>query len=116
MTEQPHANHGHSPARWTATIISSVGFLIGGIAFPFHFWPAVYAGGALQIVALIAVVSMNAAGYGVPDVWGELKAEAKGNKSAAAALGRAGQTPAAAPAVPELKAEAQVKELTAQHG
>ena len=80
MSEQPHANHGHSPARWTGTVISAAGFLIGGLAFPFHIWPVVYAGGALQIVALIVVGAMNAAGYGVPDVWGELKAEAKAGK------------------------------------
>src|SRR5580704_7801224 len=74
---KPHANHGHSPARWTGVAISAVGATIGGIAYPFDMWPVVYIGGALQIVALIVVVAMNAAGYGVPDVWGELKAEAK---------------------------------------
>lgn len=151
MSEQPHTNHGHSPARWTATIISGVGFVIGGVAFPFHFWPAVYAGGALQIVALIAVTAMNAAGYGVPDVWGELKAEAKAKNAdpsgQVAAVPAAPQTALAAPvaepapasvsapdstpvpvtasapaqapvsataAGPE--AEAQVKELSTQHG
>jgi len=101
MSEQPHANHGHSPARWTATIISGVGFVIGGVAFPFHVWPAVYVGAALQIVALIAVTSMNAAGYGVPDVWGELKAEAKAKSLASdgqvAELSAAPRTEAVAP-------------------
>jgi hypothetical protein len=139
MSEQPHANHGHSPARWTATIISGVGFVIGGVAFPFHFWPAVYVGAALQVVALIAVASMNAAGYGVPDVWGELKAEAKAKSlasdgyaaelpaapytEAVAPVAASAAAPAAAPvSAPEAEtaaepeAEAQVKELSTQQG
>jgi hypothetical protein len=125
MSEQPHANHGHSPARWTATIISGVGFVIGGVAFPFHVWPAVYVGGALQVVALIAVASMNAAGYGVPDVWGELKAEAKAQSLVSdgnvAELSAAPHAEAVAPvaasvAVAAPEAEAQVKELSIQQG
>jgi hypothetical protein len=106
---KPHFDHGHSLARWTAVFISAVGFLVGGVAFPFHLWSVVYVGGALQIVALIVVVAMNAAGYGVVDVWGELKAEAKANNEGNDAL------PAAGPrvAIPAQKAEAQVKELSA---
>jgi len=78
MTEHgAHQNlHGTSPARWAGVSISAIGFLIGGIAFPFGVVPVVIAGGALQIVALIVTVAMNAAGYGVPDQWGELKAKA----------------------------------------
>jgi hypothetical protein len=72
----PHYDHGHSAARWTGAAISTVGFLIGGIAFPFGVWPLVYIGGALQIVALLVAGVMNASGYGRPNVWGELKAEA----------------------------------------
>ena len=101
MTEKPHANHGNSPARWTGVVISGVGALVGGVAFPFDVWPVVYIGGALQIVALIAVVAMNAAGYGVPDVWGELKEQARERREPAFA------------AIPAPKAEAQVKELSA---
>jgi hypothetical protein len=78
----PHADHGHSPARWTGAAISLVGFLIGGIGFPFHLWALVGVGGALQIVALISVVILNAAGYGRPDVWGALKAEAAAKRLA----------------------------------
>ena len=100
MSEQPHPNHGHSPARWTGTVISAVGFLIGGLAFPFHIWAVVIAGGALQLVALITVGAMNAAGYGVPDVWGELKAEAKAGKQPVATLApSAALQHSAAPAV-----------------
>ena len=100
---KPHYSHGHSVARWTGAIISAVGALVGGVAFPFHLWAVVYVGGALQIVALISVPALNAAGYGVPDVWGELKAEAKAN--------REGLALPAGPAGSE--AEAQVKELSA---
>jgi NADH:ubiquinone oxidoreductase subunit 2 (subunit N) len=106
---KPHFDHGHSPARWTGVVISAVGATVGGVAFPFHQWAVVYAGGALQVVALIVVVAMNAAGYGVADVWGELKAEARANEAGIGAV------PAAAPAavVSPRKAEAQVKELSA---
>ena len=106
---KPHFDHGHSAARWTGVVISAVGATVGGVAFPFHQWAVVYAGGALQVVALIAVVAMNAAGYGVADVWGELKAEARTGKAGFGAV------PAASPAavLPAQKAEAQVKELSA---
>ncbi|HEV2636860.1 MAG TPA: HGxxPAAW family protein [Actinocrinis sp.] len=106
---KPHYNHGHSRARWTGVVISSVGALVGGIAFPFHVWSVVYIGGALQLVALVVVVAMNAAGYGIPDVWGELKAEARAAKAGnGAALG-------AGPSIslPAPTAESQVKELSA---
>jgi hypothetical protein len=73
---EKHEDHGHSLARWVGVLISFVGFLIGGVAFPFGLWPLVTIGGVLQIVALVAVVVLNAAGFGRPDVWGELKAQA----------------------------------------
>jgi hypothetical protein len=107
---KPHANHGNSPARVIACAISGVGFLIGGVAFPFHVWPVVYVGGALQIVAAIVVVAMNAAGYGVPDVWGELKAEARARNPRVEPVGGY----AFAGTGLEPKAEAQVKELSTQ--
>ena len=72
----PHEDHGHSAARWTGVIISMVGFLVGGALFPFAMIPAVIVGGALQIAAVIAAVTLNAAGFGRPDIWGELKAKA----------------------------------------
>jgi hypothetical protein len=72
----PHYDHGNSAARWAGAAISLIGFLIGGIAFPFHVWSLVYLGGALQIAAVLVAGLMNAAGYGRPDVWGELKAKA----------------------------------------
>lgn len=79
----PHADHGHSVARWTGSIISMVGFLVGGVIFPFTIVPAVIIGGGLQIVALIAAVALNATGFGRPNTWGELKAEAAAERAAA---------------------------------
>ncbi|HEU5426753.1 MAG TPA: hypothetical protein VFU74_07765 [Actinocrinis sp.] len=78
-----HADHGHSVARWVAAALSFAGFLIGGALFPFVMWPAVIICGAFQVLALIAVVVLNAAGFGVHDVWGELKAEAAAERASA---------------------------------
>jgi hypothetical protein len=79
----PHADHGHSPARWVGVILSLIGFLVGGVLFPFAMIPAGIVAGVFQILALIAVPVLNAAGFGRPDVWGELKAEAAAKRTAA---------------------------------
>ncbi len=79
----PHADHGHSVARWVGATLSMVGWLVGGVLFPFAMIPASIIGGVFQILALVAVVALNAAGFGRPDVWGELKAEAAAQRSAA---------------------------------
>jgi hypothetical protein len=79
----PHADHGHTPARWTASILSMTGFLVGGVLFPFAMIPAGIIAGVFQILAIIAVVALNAAGFGPHDAWGELKAEAAAEHSAA---------------------------------
>jgi hypothetical protein len=78
-----HADHGHSVARWAGVILSFIGFLVGGVLFPFAMVPAVIVGGAFQLAAVIAVPALNAAGFGRPDVWGELKAEAAAERAAA---------------------------------
>ncbi|SRR6266567_8589352 len=78
-----HADHGHSAARWTGVILSFVGFLVGGVLFPFAMVPAVIVGGVFQLAAVIAVPALNAAGFGRPDVWGELKAKAAAERGAA---------------------------------
>jgi len=82
-----HVDHGYAPARWTSGAISIIGWLIGGIAFPFGIWPLVIIGGVLQIVALIVNLAMNAAGLGAPanDRWAAAKAEAKAARAAAKA-------------------------------
>jgi hypothetical protein len=82
-----HADHGYAPARWAAAAVSIVGWLIGGIAFPFGVWPLVVVGGALQIVAVIVNLAMNAAGMGAKanDQWALAKADAKAARAAAKA-------------------------------
>jgi len=82
-----HTDHGYAPARWTASVISIIGFLIGGIAFPFGVWPLVVVGGALQVVAVIVNLAMNAAGMGAKanDQWALAKADAKAARAAAKA-------------------------------
>jgi hypothetical protein len=78
---EPHVDHGYAPARWAASAVSILGFLIGGIAFPFGVWALVVVGGALQVVAI------NAAGLGATtnDRWAAAKAEAKAARAAAKA-------------------------------
>jgi hypothetical protein len=82
-----HADHGYAAARWVGVTISGIGWLAGGIAFPFHLWVVVIIGAALQIVALVVNLSMNAAGMGAKanDDWAAAKAEAKQARAAAAA-------------------------------
>jgi uncharacterized membrane protein len=80
-----HTDHGLAPSRVWACTISAVGFVIGAVGFPTHIWVLVGIGAALQIVAGITKLSLDAAGYGPPDAWGELKAKAKAERAAAAA-------------------------------
>jgi hypothetical protein len=81
---EPHTDHGYAPARWTAAVISIIGWLVGGIAFPFGGWAFVIIGGVLQIVALAVNLAMNAAGYGAKtnDAWAAAKAQAKAARAA----------------------------------
>ncbi|HEX4789138.1 MAG TPA: hypothetical protein VH372_11795 [Actinospica sp.] len=76
---EPHVDHGYAPARWAAAAVSIIGFLIGGLAFPFGIWALVAVGGALQLVAIAVNLGMNAAGMGATcnDRWAAAKAEAK---------------------------------------
>jgi len=78
-----HADHGHSVARWVAAALSFAGFIIGGPLFVFAMVPAVIICGVFQVLALISVVVLNAAGFGVPDVWSQLKAEAAAERASA---------------------------------
>ncbi len=76
---EPHVDHGHAPARTVACLISGLGWLIGGIAFPFHIWAVVVIGAVLQIVAIVAAVALNGAGMGAQSNrdWAAAKAQAK---------------------------------------
>ncbi|HEV3169870.1 MAG TPA: hypothetical protein VGZ32_06005 [Actinocrinis sp.] len=77
-----HADHGHTVARWWGVSLSLIGWLAGGILFPFTMVPAVVVIGVFQIAAIVATLALNAAGYGRPDVWGELKAQAAAERTA----------------------------------
>jgi hypothetical protein len=81
---EPHTDHGYAPARWASAVVSIIGFLVGGIAFPFGIWALVVIGGALQIVAVAVNLGMNAAGYGAKtnDRWAAAKAQAKAARAA----------------------------------
>jgi hypothetical protein len=83
-SSEPHVDHGYAPARLAAVTISGLGWLVGGIAFPFGIWALVVIGGVLQIVALVVNVSMNAAGMGAKsnDDWAAAKAQAKAARAA----------------------------------
>jgi hypothetical protein len=78
-SNEPHIDHGYAPARWAAAVISIVGWVIGGVAFPFGIWALVAVGGVLQVVAIVVNLAMNAAGMGAKtnDRWAAAKAEAK---------------------------------------
>lgn len=77
--EEHHVDHGHAPARTWACLISGLGWLAGGVAFPFHIWSVVVIGGVLQIVAVIVNVALNGAGMGAKSNtdWAAAKAAAK---------------------------------------
>ncbi len=81
---EPHVDHGHCPARTWACLISGLGFLIGGIAFPFHVWTVVVIGGVLQIVAIVVNQVLNSAGLGPKSNrdWAAAKAAAKAARAA----------------------------------
>lgn len=83
-TEEHHVDHGHAPARAWACLIAGAGWLVGGIAFPFHLWTLVVIGGVLQIVAIIVNLSMNAAGLGAQANrdWAAAKARAEAARTA----------------------------------
>ena len=76
MSETQHADHGGSPARWWGVSLSAVGWTVGGPAFFLGDWPLVALGAALQVAALAVALVLNAAGFGRPDRWNELKAKA----------------------------------------
>ena len=82
--DEPHVDHGYAPARWAAAAISIVGWLIGGVAYPFGIWALVALGAVLQVVAIVVNLAMNAAGLGAKtnDRWAEAKAAAKAARAA----------------------------------
>jgi hypothetical protein len=83
-TEEHNVDHGHAPARTWACLISGLGWLVGGIAFPYHLWAVVVIGGVLQIVAIVVNVALNGAGLGAKANrdWAEAKAKAAAARAA----------------------------------
>ncbi len=86
--EEAHVDHGHCPARTWACLISGLGWLVGGIAFPFHIWAVVVIGAVLQIVAIGVNLALNGAGMGPKSNrdWAAAKAQAKAARAAARAV------------------------------
>lgn len=58
------ANHGNTPAAWTAVTIALAGFVIGGIGLMAGSMPVFYVGVAFAPIAIIAGVVMSRMGYG----------------------------------------------------
>jgi hypothetical protein len=73
------SGQGRGLQPWWAVSISALGWVIGGIAYPFGAWVLVAIGAALQVVAIIVNLALNAAGYGAAanDQWAQAKAAAK---------------------------------------
>jgi hypothetical protein len=58
------ANHGNTPAAWTAVVIGLAAFVVAGIALMVGSWLMFWIGCALAPVALIVLVAMSKMGYG----------------------------------------------------
>lgn len=58
------ANHGNTPAAWTAVAVGLLGFLLGGIGLVASSWPVFWVGVAMAPASLIVLGAMNKMGYG----------------------------------------------------
>lgn len=58
------ANHGSSPAAWTAVTICLLGFCVGAVGLVIHSWVTFWVGAALIIVSGIVGKVMQAMGLG----------------------------------------------------
>jgi hypothetical protein len=58
------ANHGNTPAAWTAVVIALLGFLVGGIALMLDpaSWVVFWVGVGLVVVAGVVFVIMDKLG------------------------------------------------------
>lgn len=65
MSNEPHDNHGQTPAAWTAVIIIMIAFVLGTLAVVIANWPLFWIGGVgLGIVGMIAGKVMSMMGMG----------------------------------------------------
>ncbi len=58
------ANHGSTPAAWTAVTVCLVAFVVGAIGLVIGSWPTFWAGVALLAVSVIVGKVMQAMGIG----------------------------------------------------
>lgn len=59
------ANHGNTPAAWTAVVIALLGFLVGGIGLMLDpaSWVVFYVGVGLVVAAGVVFVVMDKLGF-----------------------------------------------------
>lgn len=58
------ANHGNTPAAWTAVTLVLVAFIVSGTGMMMENWPIIWVGAALVPVGLLAGVILSKMGYG----------------------------------------------------
>lgn len=58
------ANHGNTPAAWTAVVIALLGFLVGGVGMMLDpvSWPVFWVGAGLVVAAGVVFVVMDKLG------------------------------------------------------
>lgn len=61
------ANHGSTPAAWTAVTVCLVGFLVGGIGLVVESWSTFWVGVALLVASGIVGKVMQALGMGAQE-------------------------------------------------
>ena len=59
-----HADHGSTPAAWTAVVIITIAFIVGTIAIILGNWPMFWFGVALVVVGAIAGKVLSMMGLG----------------------------------------------------
>ncbi|MBS43130.1 MAG: hypothetical protein CMH83_08240 [Nocardioides sp.] len=60
------ANHGNTPAAWTAVVVGLAGFIVGGAGLMFSpiSYPVFWVGVALLVISGVLYVAMDKMGYG----------------------------------------------------
>lgn len=59
-----HVHHGMTPAAWTGSIFTFIGFVIGCVGVVLINYPLMIVGGAVLVLAVVAVLVLRAAGLG----------------------------------------------------
>jgi len=58
------ANHGSTPAAWTAVILALIAFCVGAAGLVLDVWPIFWAGAALLALSIVVGKVMQAMGMG----------------------------------------------------